>query len=53
MTHGERVGNMIASVVRTSADCDAIMMESDMWDALMELLHVHVCARLCARLGGG
>lgn len=37
MTHGERVGNMIASVVRASADCDAIMMESDMWDALMEL----------------
>ena len=48
MTHGERVGNMIASVVRASADCDAIMMESDMWDALMEL-RTFMFARVYAR----
>ena len=48
MTHGERVGNMIASVVRASADCDAIMMESDMWDALMEL-RMFMFARVYAR----
>lgn len=48
MTHGERVGNMIASVVRASADCDAIMMESDMWDALIEL-RTFMFARVYAR----
>ena len=36
-THGERVGTMIESVVRYSADRDDVMMAPDVWDALMEL----------------
>ncbi len=48
MTHGERVGNMVASVVRASDACGEIMMEPDVWDALMELrafMFAHVYAR--------
>lgn len=36
-THGERVGTMIASVVRHSQDKDDVGMEPEIWDALMEL----------------
>lgn len=36
-THGERVGEMIASVVRQSMDQDDVRMEEEVWDALMEL----------------
>jgi len=37
LTHGERVGNMIASVVRHSMDQNEAAMEPEFWDALMEL----------------
>ena len=36
-THGERVGTMISSVVRYSADKDDVQMEPEIWDELMAL----------------
>lgn len=36
-THGERVGTMISSVVRYSADKDDVQMEPEIWDELMVL----------------
>ena len=36
-THGERMGTMIAIVVRFSEDKDDVQMEPEIWDALMEL----------------
>ncbi len=36
-THGERVGTMISSVVRYSADRDDVQMEPEIWDELMAL----------------
>lgn len=36
-THGERVGTMISSVVRYSADRDDVQMEPDIWEELMAL----------------
>lgn len=36
-THGERVGTMISSVVRYSADRDDVQMEPEIWDELMVL----------------
>ena len=37
LTHGERVGNMIKSVVRHSLDKNEAAMEPEIWDALLEL----------------
>lgn len=37
LTHGERVGSMIASVVRHSMGRNEAAMEPEIWDALMEL----------------
>ena len=37
LTHGERVGNMIASVVRHSEGKNEAAMEPEIWDALLEL----------------
>ncbi|MBR4040642.1 MAG: deoxyguanosinetriphosphate triphosphohydrolase [Clostridia bacterium] len=37
LTHGERVGSMIASVVRFSEGKNEAVMEPETWDALMEL----------------
>ena len=36
-THGQRVGTMIASVIRHSAGKNEAAMEPDAWDALLEL----------------
>ena len=37
LTHGERVGNMIKSVVRHSEGKNEAAMEPEIWDALLEL----------------
>ena len=47
-SHGERISNMIASIVRASFNMPVVQMEADAWDALLELrsyLFKHVYSR--------